>query len=46
MSEPLRGRMQGKASFNFTKLDEILFTELSELTRRSVAVANASPFAP
>jgi hypothetical protein len=46
MSEQLRGRMQGKACFNVTKIDEVLSTELSELTRRSVSVVNSSPFAP
>jgi hypothetical protein len=46
ISEQLRGRMQGKACFNFTKINEALFTELSELTRRSVAAASSSPFAP
>jgi hypothetical protein len=46
ISDQLRGRMQGKACFNFAKIDEVLFTELSDLTRRSVAVAHSSPFAP
>jgi hypothetical protein len=46
ISQQLRGRMQGKACFNFTKIDEVLFAELSELTRRSLAVADSFPFAP
>jgi hypothetical protein len=36
ISEQLRRRMQGKACFNFTRIDEDLFAELSDLTRRSV----------
>lgn len=44
ISEPLRRRMQGKACFNFARVDEALFAELSELTRRSVAVSDSSPF--
>ena len=34
MSDGLRKRMQGKACFNFTRVDEELFVELTELTRR------------
>ena len=33
MSPELRKRMQGKACFNFRKVDEKLFTELESLTR-------------
>jgi hypothetical protein len=44
ISEALRGRMQGKACFNFTRIDEGLFAELADLTRRSVAVVDSSPF--
>jgi hypothetical protein len=44
VSEQLRRRKQGKACFNFTRVDEDLFAELSDLTRRSVAVAETSPF--
>ena len=34
MSEPLKKRMQGKSCFNFRAVDAVLFSELSELTRR------------
>jgi hypothetical protein len=34
MSDALRNRMQGKSCFNFTAVDEALFTELTNLTRR------------
>jgi hypothetical protein len=44
VSDQLRRRMQGKACFNFTRIDEGLFAELSELTRRSVTVVGSSPF--
>ncbi len=36
ISPELRKRMQGKSCFNFKKMDEMLFRELEELTRRSV----------
>jgi hypothetical protein len=32
ISEPLKKRMQGKACFNFTKVDENIFEELHQLT--------------
>jgi hypothetical protein len=32
----LKKRMQGKSCFNFTKIDEVLFAELAELTRRGM----------
>jgi hypothetical protein len=32
MSPPLRQRMQGKSCFNFTKVDDELFDELSAIT--------------
>ena len=35
MSAALRKRMQGKSCFNFTAIDEALFAELAELTRRN-----------
>ena len=35
LSEGLRKRMQGKSCFNFKKVDEALFTELEDLTKRS-----------
>jgi hypothetical protein len=36
LSPELRRRMQGKACFNFTRVDESLMTELAELTARGV----------
>jgi hypothetical protein len=35
ISEGLQKRMQGKSCFNFKRVDEDLFSELAELTRRS-----------
>lgn len=35
MSPALKKRMQGKACFNFTEVDAVLFKELKELTSRS-----------
>ena len=37
MSPALRRRMQGKACFNFTRVDESLLAELAELTARGAA---------
>lgn len=34
VSPTLRGRMQRKSCFNFTRLDEALFNELAVLTQR------------
>ena len=34
MSPELRKRMQGKSCFNFSRVDEILFAELADLTAR------------
>jgi hypothetical protein len=34
MSAGLRRRMQGKSCFNFTRVDDQLFDELDQLTRR------------
>jgi hypothetical protein len=34
VSADLRKRMQGKSCFNFTRVDEDLFAELSDLTKR------------
>lgn len=34
MSPGLRARMQGKSCFNFSKVDAVLFDELSEVTAR------------
>jgi hypothetical protein len=36
MSPELRRRMQGKSCFNFTKIDEPLFEELSRLTGATI----------
>jgi hypothetical protein len=44
ISAQLRRRMQGKACFNFTRIDEGLFFELSDLTRLSMTVVRSSPF--
>jgi hypothetical protein len=44
MSDELRRRMQGKSCFNFTRVDEGLFAELSDLTRRAQEVTRTSPF--
>ena len=37
MSPALKKRMQGKACFNFTAIDETLFTELTDLTAHGYA---------
>jgi len=37
MSPELKRRMQGKSCFNFTKIDEPLFTELESLTAKGIA---------
>ena len=46
VSPALAKRKQGKACFNFTKIDEALFAELEDLTARSIpgfrAVAEAA----
>ena len=34
ISPELKKRMQGKSCFNFKKVDDVLFNELSELTQR------------
>ena len=36
MSPDLRKRMQGKTCFNFTKVDEALFTELEDITAKAI----------
>lgn len=38
----LHKRMQGKSCFNFTQVDETLFSELAELTARCRAAQDAS----
>jgi hypothetical protein len=37
-SPELRKRMQGKSCFNFTRVDEVLFADLTDLTARGYAV--------
>ena len=37
LSPELRRRMQGKSCFNFTRIDEPLFSELAALTEQSIA---------
>jgi len=37
MSKELKSRMQGKACFNFKKIDETLFKELEQLTALGIA---------
>ncbi len=37
LSPALRKRMQGKACFNFTAVDETLFAELADVTARGLA---------
>ncbi len=44
ISDQLRRRMQGKACFNFTRVDEDLLAELSDLTRRSTTLVSSSTF--
>ena len=34
VSPELKKRMQGKSCFNFTRIDDALFTELTDLTKR------------
>ena len=41
ISPSLRKRMQGKACFNFSTIDEDLFEELADLTRRGVEAHKA-----
>lgn len=36
ISEELRKKMQGKSCFNFKKLDDELFRQLAELTKKSI----------
>lgn len=44
VSRKLRARMQGKSCFNFTTVDQPLFTELEELTVRAFAAFRELPF--
>jgi hypothetical protein len=44
ISPALKKRMQGKSCFRFTQVDEPLFAELEELTRRSVAAMRERGF--
>ena len=43
MSAELRKRMQGKSCFNFTRVDEGLLTELTDLTRRGYDLTGGDP---
>jgi hypothetical protein len=43
MSPELRKWMQGKSCFNFTRIDEGLFAELADLTRRGYDVTGGDP---
>jgi len=43
MSPELRRRMQGKSCFNFTRVDEGLLTELTDLTRRGYDLTAGDP---
>ena len=43
ISPALRRRMQGKCCFNFTAVDEALFAELTELTRRGFERTGGDP---
>ncbi|HTR80774.1 MAG TPA: hypothetical protein VMM58_04020 [Bacteroidota bacterium] len=36
ISKQLKARMQGKSCFNFNTVDNVLFTELDQLTARSI----------
>jgi len=36
ISPELRRRMQGKSCFNFTKVDDVLFAELADLTAKAL----------
>ena len=44
VSKELKARMQGKSCFNFTSLDEPLFTELQELTVRAFTAFQQLPY--
>ena len=43
MSPELRRRMQGKSCFNFRTVDDALFTELADLTRRAYERTGGDP---
>ena len=45
ISPTLKKRMQGKACFNFTEVDEALFAELADLTARGLAAFKKISFA-
>jgi hypothetical protein len=44
LSDALRAHMQGKSCFNFKKVDETLFHELSKVTAESVAALKKGGF--
>ena len=43
VSPELRARMQGKSCFNFRRVDDGLFAELAELTRRGYELSAGNP---
>jgi hypothetical protein len=43
ISPALRKRMQGKSCFNFRSIDELLFAELEDLTRRGYEQTTGDP---
>jgi len=45
-SPGLRGRMQGKSCFNFTKVDDVLFADLSALTAEGISRYRKAGFIP
>ena len=44
ISKKLKARMQGKACFNFTSVNESLFAELEELTVRTFEASRKLPY--
>jgi len=44
MSKELKARMQGKTCFNFTREDDVLFTELEALTSKGIAAFRKAGF--
>lgn len=44
VSKKLKARMQGKSCFNFSSVNQVLFTELEELTVRAFEAFRNAPF--
>jgi hypothetical protein len=44
MSKPLRARLQGKTCFNFSSPDPVLFAELEDVTKKSIAAFRKAGF--